>query len=131
MKSFENNALFWQKLDTLYLSSKLVIDRPKNSCHYKYSNLVYPVDYGYLTDTTTSSDQVPIDVFKGSIKTNTVQALAISADILKKDCEVKLLVGVSEEEEEEIMSFLNQTEFQKAVLIRRGNDMPHWASKNQ
>lgn len=131
MKSFENNALFWQKLDTLYLSSKLVIDRPKNSCHYKYSNLIYPVDYGYLTDTTTSSDQVPIDVFKGSIKSTTVQALAISADILKKDCEVKLFVGVSDEEEEEIMSFLNQTEFQKAVLIRRGSEMPHWASKNQ
>ena len=49
---------------------------------------------------------------------------------LKKDCEVKLFVGVSPEEEEEIMAFLNQTEFQKAVLIRRGNDIPLWASKN-
>lgn len=48
MSSFENNAFFWQKLDTLYLSSKLVIDRPRNTCHYKYSNMIYPVDYGYL-----------------------------------------------------------------------------------
>ena len=48
MNAFENNAFFWQKLDTLFLSSKLVIDRPKNTCHYKYSNLIYPVDYGYL-----------------------------------------------------------------------------------
>ena len=54
MNSFENNAFFWQKLDTLFLSSKLVIDRPRNTCHYKYSNLVYPVDYGYLNDTTGS-----------------------------------------------------------------------------
>lgn len=45
MSSFENNAFFWQKLDTLYLSSKLVIDRPRNTCHYKYSNMIYPVDY--------------------------------------------------------------------------------------
>ena len=52
MNSFENNAFFWQKLDTLFLSSKLVIDRPRNTCQYKYSNLVYPVDYGYLNDTT-------------------------------------------------------------------------------
>ena len=51
MSSFENNAFFWQKLDTLYLSSKLVIDRPRNTCHYKYSNMIYPVDYGYLNDT--------------------------------------------------------------------------------
>lgn len=129
MKTFENNALFWQKLDTLYLSSKLIIDRPRNTCHYKYSNLVYPVDYGYLTD-TSANNQAPIDVFRGSLKSTSVQAMAISADILNKDCEVKLFVGVSPEEEEEIMAFLNQTEFQKAVLIRRGNDMPLWASKN-
>ena len=83
MSSFENNAFFWQKLDTLYLSSKLVIDRPRNTCHYKYSNMIYPVDYGYLND-TTGSDQAPIDVFKGSEKSNLVQAVVISADILKK-----------------------------------------------
>ena len=55
MNAYENNAFFWQKLDTLYLSSKLIIDRAKNTCHYKYSNLVYPVDYGYLVDTTLLS----------------------------------------------------------------------------
>ncbi len=126
MNAYENNAFFWQKLDTLYLSSKLVIDRPRNTCHYKYSNLIYPVDYGYLSD-TAGTDQVPIDVFKGSEKKNLVQAVVISADILKKDCEVKLLIGCTKEEEYEILEFLNQTEFQKAVLLRRGNDVPDWA----
>ena len=29
MSAYENNAFFWQKLDTLYLSSKLVVDRPR------------------------------------------------------------------------------------------------------
>lgn len=129
MSSYENNAFFWQKLDTLYLSSKLVIDRPKNTCHYKYSNLVYPVDYGYLCD-TTGSDQAPIDVFRGSLKSNLVQALVVSADILKKDCEVKLLIGCNEEEEHEILVFLNQTEFQKAVLIHRGNEVPEWGAND-
>lgn len=127
MKEFENNAYFWQKLDTIFLSSKLEIDRPKNSCHYKYSNLIYPVDYGYLKD-TTGSDMDPIDVFKGSNNTMQVQAAIISADILKKDCEVKLVVGCSEEEIYEILVFLNQTEFQKAVLLRRGQDVPEWGS---
>lgn len=129
MSAYENNAFFWQKLDTLYLSSKLVVDRPRNTCHYKYSNLIYPVDYGYLCD-TTGSDQAPIDVFKGSEKSNLVQSVVVSADILKKDCKVKLLIGCSEEEELEILEFLNQTEFQKAVLIRRGSEVPYWASND-
>lgn len=127
MQTYENNALFWQKLDTLYLSSKIEIDRPKNTMHYKYSNLVYPVDYGYLAD-TTSTDQAPIDVFIGSIKPGKIQAICLSADILKKDCEVKFLVGCTPEEENDILVFLNQTEYQKAVLLRRGDEVPEWAS---
>ena len=127
MNAYENNAFFWQKLDTLYLSSQLVIDRPKNTCHYKYSNLVYPVDYGYLSD-STGSDQSPIDVFKGSIKSTKVGAIVVTADILKRDCEAKLLIGCSEEEIHNILVFLNQTEFQKAVLLQRGDEMPDWAS---
>ena len=129
MNTLENNAFFWQKLDTLFFSSKLVVDRPRYTVHYKYSNLVYPVDYGYLSD-TTGSDQAPIDVFKGSQKTNQVGAIVVSADILKKDCEVKLLIGCSEEEEHEVLEFLNQTEFQKAILIHRGNEVPEGAQND-
>lgn len=129
MNTLENNAFFWQKLDTLFFSSKLVVDRPRYTVHYKYSNLVYPVDYGYLSD-TTGSDQAPVDVFKGSQKTNQVGAIVVSADILKKDCEVKLLIGCSEEEEHEVLEFLNQTEFQKAILIHRGNEVPEWAQND-
>ena len=77
-----------------------------------------------------SSDQSPIDVFRGSEKSSLVQAIAVSADILKKDCEVKLLVGCSEEEIHDILEFLNQTEFQKAVLLRRGNEVPEWAQND-
>ena len=69
MQQLENNAFFWQKLDTLLLSSSCTIDRPKGSAHYKFTNLIYPVDYGFLSD-TFGSDQKPIDVFKGSIATN-------------------------------------------------------------
>lgn len=130
MKELENNAFFWQKLDTLMFSSDCTIDRPKGSTHFKYSNLVYPVDYGFLSDTTAESDQDPIDLFKGSIPTHTVDAIAVSADILKKDCEVKLLVGCTEEEILDILRFLNQTEFQKAILIRRGDETPIWSTND-
>lgn len=129
MKELENNAFFWQKLDTLMFSSSCTIDRPKGSTHFKYSNLVYPVDYGFLSD-TTGSDQQPIDIFRGSISTFSVDAIVVSADILKKDCEAKLLVGCTEEEMLQIMKFLNQTEFQKAILVRRGNETPIWSSND-
>lgn len=129
MAELENNALFWQKVDTIFLSSKLEIDRPKHSYHYKYSNLIYPVDYGYLRD-TTGSDMEPLDVFKGSLDKMQVQAVVVSADILKKDCEVKLIVGCTEDEIYDILVFLNQTEFQKAILVRRGNEVPEWGSND-
>ena len=36
MAGIENNATFWQKLDTILLSSNITIDRPKGTCHFKY-----------------------------------------------------------------------------------------------
>ena len=123
----ENNIFFWQKLDTLLLSSSCTIDRPKGSHHFKYRNLVYPVDYGFLTD-TTGSDQAPIDVFKGSKGGTKVQAIAVSADILKKDCEVKLITGCTEHDSPRSLEFRHQPEYQKALRARPGTEAPSWAS---
>lgn len=129
MKELENNVYFWQKLDTLILSSVCSIDQPKGSSHTKYPNLVYPVDYGSLQDTIGTGSQ-PIHVFRGSHASNGVDAIVISADILKKDLEVKLLIGCDEEETLNILQFLNQTQFQKAILIRRGQQAPNWANND-
>ena len=129
MQQLDTNAYFWHKLDTILWSCSCTFFRPKGSTHYKFTNLVYPVDYGFLSD-TFGSDQKPIDVFKGSIATNNVDAIAITADILKKDCIVKLLIGCTEEETMRILEFLDQTEFQKAILVRRGNDTPSWSNND-
>lgn len=126
VSELENNIYFWQKLDTLLLSGKLVIDREKGKPHPEYPNMIYPVSYGYLQD-TLSSDQEPVDAFKGSLRAGSVGAIAVTADILKKDVEIKLLIGCTEEETIEIMKMLNSTEFRKAILIRRGNGAPFWA----
>lgn len=126
MQELENNALFWQKADTLVLSSSIRINYPKGSCHERYPNLVYPVDYGYLSD-TTATDAEPIHLYRGSNQTNRVEAIVISADILKKDCVVKFLLNCNEDETSSILQFVNQTEFQKAILVRRGNRIPSWA----
>ena len=94
-----------------------------------YPNLIYPVDYGFLQD-TVGTDSQPIHVYKGSHKAQNVGAIVVSADILKKDCEVKLLVGCDDEEKIKILEFLNQTQFQKAILIQRGNQIPSWANND-
>ncbi len=123
---FENNAYFWQKLDTLYLANDLVLDKPKGTVHKRFSNLVYPVDYGFFRE-VVDTDEEHIRVFKGSEKTSSVDAIVVCVDILKKDIEVKLLVGCNQEEELNILAFLNQTDFQKAVILRRGSGLPDWA----
>lgn len=129
MEQLENNAYFWQKMDTLLLSSACKIAHEKGSAHLKYPNLIYPVDYGYLQD-TVGTDSQPIHVYKGSLKAQNVDAIVVSADILKKDCEVKLLIGCNEDEKLKILEFLNQTQFQKAILIQRGNQIPSWANND-
>ncbi|MBR2702002.1 MAG: Inorganic pyrophosphatase [Erysipelotrichaceae bacterium] len=123
----ENNAYFWQKLDTLYLSGDLIIDRPKGTSHPSYSNLIYPVDYGHLKDIQNSEH---IACYRGSEKASAIKAMVVCADILNKDIEVKLLVGCNEKEERDILGFLNQTDFQKSAIIRRGSAIPDWANSS-
>lgn len=125
MPNLLNNAFFWQKIDTIFSSNKLVITKKKDECHSVYKNLRYPVDYGNLDDTLPENSG--ICVFTGSGKAAFVESIIVAADILKKDIEVKLLIGCTPEEELTILEFLNQTEFQKGILIRRGDDIPAWA----
>ena len=124
----QNNALFWQKIDTLFFSSEVVIDRPKKTTHPQFANLIYPVDYGYLKD-TVSADNAGVDVFVGSQskKKNSIETIVIAVDILKKDVEIKILHGCDEAEVNEILLFLNQTDFKKSILVRKGLEIPAWA----
>lgn len=125
MHEFQNNALFWQKVDTLYLSSDIVVTQERNSTHPKHPNLQYPCRYGYLKTLNDEKEDL-ISCFIGSGQ-KAVNAIIICADILKKDLETKVLIGTKCEEEEAILHFLNQTEFQKTIIVRRGNTIPNWA----
>lgn len=61
-----NNERFWQKLDQLVTSTSIIIDRPRNSRHPRYPDIIYPLDYGYLQN-TTSGDRDGIDLWRGSL----------------------------------------------------------------
>lgn len=126
MIEFENNAYFWQKLDTLYLSSGYQITRKKGEAHPRFQNLIYPVDYGYIND-TKSFGKDGVSLYAGSGNRYEISALVVAADILIKELDVKVLVGCTEEEVDQVLRFLNQTNYQKTVLIRKGNELPSWA----
>ena len=68
------NQEFWTMLEDLVRQSDVVIDRPNGSAHPKFPDTIYPVDYGYLQN-TTSMDGEGIDVWVGTAPEQTVDAI--------------------------------------------------------
>ena len=111
----QNTEEFWNILDELVINSEIVINRPKS--HPKYPNFIYRVDYGFLKN-TTSMDGSGIDVWVGS-GDKKVDAIMCIVDLLKKDSEIKILLGCTEEEKRIVYETHNETQFMKGVLINR------------
>ena len=111
------NEVFWKALDELVHDSEIVIDRPKGTAHPRYPDFIYKVDYGYLKD-TSSMDGGGIDVWVGSGERR-IDAIMCIVDLLKKDSEIKILIGCTEAEKMMIYETHNETPFMKGILIRR------------
>ncbi len=111
---------FWQYLDRLVAESRIVIDRPKGTRHPRYPELAYPLDYGYL-DGTTSGDGAGIDVWLGASGTRDLSAVILTVDTFKRDTEIKLLLGCSEEETQIALACSNANKM-RAILVRRAYD---------
>lgn len=97
---------FWTLLEQLIASSEILIDRPKLSAHPRFPDLVYPLDYGYLNG-TQAMDGDGIDVWLGSMPISNLVGLAVTVDLDKKDAEIKLLLGCTQQEICLVMGFLN------------------------
>lgn len=111
------NEDFWKALDELVSNSEIVIDRPRGSAHPRFPNFIYKVDYGYLKD-TASMDGAGIDVWVGS-GDKKIDAIMCIVDLMKRDSEIKILVGCTEEEKLEVYKTHNETHYMKGILIRR------------
>ena len=59
-----------------------------------------------------------IDVWVGSGK-KTVDAVMCIVDLMKRDSEIKIMIGCTEEEKMEVYKTHNVTPYMKGVLIRR------------
>ena len=108
---------FWQAIDTFIKTSKIKIDRPKGSPHPRYTHIIYPLDYGYL-ENTTGGDGDGIDVWLGSHPDKKFDAIICTADQHKRDSEIKVLLGCTQKEKEIIVEFLMSNEV-GAFLINR------------
>lgn len=111
-------ASFWEHIDTLLLQSKIVIDRPKGSVHPRYPRIVYQLDYGYLED-TKSSDNEGIDVWIGTDAEQKLDAIICTVDLVKRDSEIKLLIGCTSAEKAYIRMFYNEWPQMGGLLIER------------
>lgn len=102
--------------------SKVVIDRPKGSAHPRYPAYIYPLDYGYL-DGTQSQDGGGIDVWVGGGDSKQVTGILVIADALKKDSEIKVLLGCRESEMKQALEKSNQGDMSAALIRKDTNEV--------
>jgi inorganic pyrophosphatase len=112
---------FWENLEKLIPTSSVVIDRLKGSAHPCFPDVTYPLDYGYLKD-TTSPDGGGIDVWIGDHKFRRPKAVICTVDLNKRDVEIKILIGCSQIDIQRILDFHNSGKM-RAILIRRDEEM--------
>lgn len=109
---------FWGYLEELVAQSSIIIDRPKGSVHPRYPQIVYKLDYGYL-DGTNASDSEGIDVWLGTDAEQKLDAIVCTMDLVKRDSEIKLLIGCTPAEKLYINSFYNEWPLMGGILIER------------
>jgi inorganic pyrophosphatase len=100
----ELDTSFWREMGNLVAVNKIVLDRPKGTPHPRYPEFIYPLDYGYL-ENTTASDGCGIDVWIGSLNIKTLTGILCTFDKIKRDMEIKLLIGCTMQDIQTIQEF--------------------------
>ncbi|MDR3125245.1 MAG: hypothetical protein LBU10_05205 [Endomicrobium sp.] len=117
--SYEKNEDFFKTLEQWVEQNGITIDRPKDTPHPRFPNLIYLIDYGYING-TKSQDGSGIDLVKGDDESLKIVGIICSLDPVKKDSEVKVLLNCTEENiKTAMMMFNNHT--MKGILLRREN----------
>lgn len=110
---------FWDHLDRLVAGGRVIVDNPRGTHDGGSNTVVYPVDYGYL-EGTSSMDGDGIDVFVGSDPGQRIDAIVCTLDLVKRDSEIKVLLGCTEEEKLEIVRLFEAYPSMRGLLVRRG-----------
>jgi inorganic pyrophosphatase len=108
---------FWTLEDELVATSEIVIDRPGGSTHPRIPEIVYPFDYGYLTN-TVGGDGDGIDAWRGSLPEARVTGIIATVSVPQRDAEVKLLIGCTPDEMQLALTTHCQSHT-AGILVRR------------
>ena len=96
---------FWVEMARLVANSHIIIDRPRGTAHPRHPDMIYPFDYGYL-EGTYASEGSGIDLFIGSQSDRALTGILCTFDTIKRDMEIKFLLGCAESDVQSIRSFL-------------------------
>ncbi len=109
----------WVTWEALIERNGVTIDRPFASPHPDHPSIIYPINYGFIND-TTSTDGQEIDIFVGSA-TNKLVALIETADFRKGDREIKLIYNCTPAEIYLVHGFINYapTLMQGRLVMRK------------
>ena len=86
---------------------------------YEYPEIIYPLDYGYLKN-TTGGDGNEIEVWLGSLQVSQLVGIVCTVDTLKSYAEVKLLVGCTDREVDKVGNFYSKNDYISSIVIKRG-----------
>lgn len=60
-----------------------------------------------------------IDVWMGTDNGQNIDAIMCTIDLIKKDSEIKILIGCTEEEKKTVYRIHNNSQNMKGILVRR------------
>ena len=95
---------FWNVIRELAHTGSLNLDRPRGSTHPHDPEMIYPLDDCYL-ENTSAGDGDGIDIWTGPKTDKTLTGILCTFDRLKRDAEIKLLIGCTQEDIQTIQSF--------------------------
>lgn len=119
---YPQQETFWDFLEHLIQVSELIIDRPKGARHPRYPELVYPLDYGYLSS-TSAGDGAGIDVWRGELDDSHLSGVVLTVDLEKRDAELKLLLGCSPDEIATIYNFHNNGAMRAEIFLKKASNV--------
>jgi inorganic pyrophosphatase len=118
LKALAQSRISWDHWEGLIRRNGITIDRPRGSQHPEFSQIVYPIDYGYVNE-TLATDGGALDLFCGTAGTG-LAGTVIAVDHRRGDTEFKLLFDCSPEEIYLVNGFINfDRDLMEGVLVLR------------
>ena len=95
---------YWSALENLIAAIRITIDRSAGSAHALNTEIIYALDYEYLS-VTRAGDGAGVDVWIGSTLPRRLVEVIMTVDLFKHDVEQKLLLGCTPEEGRRLEAF--------------------------